>query len=178
MREFKHELLSQMFEHETIKIGGVPYLTRYYLSGKNRRQLGEGPSVFLHCFHTSDQGRELHNHPYTGTSYILKGAYTEERVADRTEPVYTQRYEPGSVNYLQLDTFHRTELDRDSDGNFIECWTLFIAGERVQSWGFLDRTTREFFPYMDSQDERLGRGPHSREEIDTATAERCAGERI
>jgi hypothetical protein len=82
--------------YEVIKIGGVPYLTRFYILGRdvagklrlftpNARKVDDGESggdgfqLFLHFFHASDQEDEFHNHPYTGTSLILAGGYREER---------------------------------------------------------------------------------------------------
>lgn len=151
--------------HEVIRIDGEAYLTRFYLNGQaNLRAQGEGPQFFLHHFHKSDQGRELHNHPYTGTSLILAGGYVEERMTQLdndglafTEPTAV-RYMPGDTNQLTLDDFHRTDMVDPVFG----CWTLFVTGERTQSWGFLNRTTLDFFPYKSARDERIGNGPHSR----------------
>lgn len=175
------EKLKLAFPHETIKIDGEPYLTRYYITGKNDRKVGEGRSIFLHQFHSSDQGRELHNHPYAGTSYILKGGYYEERMygmgkadvngeySEFTEVTRTW-YAPGAVNEIQLNAFHRTDLGESGE----ECWTLFITGDRVKSWGFINRETKEFFVYMDKNEVREGSGPHARDEIDTSIAVRRA----
>lgn len=60
----------------TITINGKPYLTRCYLFGKDRKW----GNIYLHHFHSSDQGDELHNHPWTGLSFVLAGGYSEERV--------------------------------------------------------------------------------------------------
>ncbi|MFW6184410.1 MAG: hypothetical protein ACOC8X_11485, partial [Chloroflexota bacterium] len=55
-----------------------PYLTRNYLSHKNRETW---PGVFLHYFHRSDSDRELHNHPWdTAVAIILTGGYWEHRM--------------------------------------------------------------------------------------------------
>jgi hypothetical protein len=175
------EKLKLAFPHETIKIDGEPYLTRYYITGKNDRKLGEGRSIFLHQFHSDDQGRELHNHPYAGTSYILKGGYFEERmfgigVPDSNgefaafTPVTRTWYEPGDINEIPLNAFHRTDLGETGE----ECWTLFITGDRVKNWGFINRDTKEFFAYMDKNEVREGNGPHARDEIDTSIATRRA----
>ncbi len=168
------EKLKVAFPSETIKIDGVPYLTRYYITGKNDRKIGEGRSIFLHQFHTSDQGRELHNHPYEGTSYILKGGYWEERFYKNEDgtfsPVTRTFYAPGDTNVLPLNAFHRTDLNDEGE----ECWTLFITGDRVKSWGFINRETKQFFEYMDKNEARLGSGPHARDEIDGSIASRRA----
>jgi hypothetical protein len=62
----------------TITINGKPYLTRCYLFGKDRAW----GNIYLHHFHSSDQGDELHNHPWTGLSFVLAGGYSEERVSN------------------------------------------------------------------------------------------------
>ncbi len=152
--------------HEIIRIDGAPYLTRFYLSGKaNQRVVGEKPQFFLHHFHKSDQGRELHNHPYTGTSLILAGGYIEERMSELATiggkaftEVSATTYLPGDINTLGLADYHRTDLLNKELG----CWTLFVTGPRLKEWGFLNRGTLDFFPYMSKKDERLGAGPHAR----------------
>jgi hypothetical protein len=151
--------------HEIIRIDGVPYLTRFYLNGKvNSRTTGEQPQFFLHHFHKSDQGRELHNHPYTGTSLILAGGYIEERMSkvsaniDLFTDVSSATYLPGEVNVIGLEDFHRTDLINPKLG----AWTLFVTGTRVSEWGFMNRDSLDYFPYRSKKDERIGAGPHAR----------------
>ncbi len=153
--------LKRVIPNETISISGQPYLTRFFLTGKYRRVLGEHRHLFLHVFHTSDTGRELHDHPYTGTSLILAGGYREERrsVVDSEcvlanprpytaesrvvsvrpvfGPVTVRDYRPGSINRLGLGDFHRTDL-HDPKGAV----TLFLTGKRKRDWGFLDQRDR------------------------------------
>lgn len=163
--------VSRVIPHEIIRIDGAPYLTRFYLNGKtNQRVMGEGPQFYLHHFHKSDQGTELHNHPYTGTSLILAGGYIEERmsefmlIGDSSNGVggYTEvqprTYLPGDTNEIGLEDFHRTDLLDKRMG----CWTLFVTGARVKSWGFINRDSLDFFPYMTKEERRLGGGPHTR----------------
>ena len=74
-----HRLLSWLeswLPKTTITINGKPYLTRCYLFGKDRAW----GNIYLHHFHSSDQGDELHNHPWTGLSFVLAGGYSEEKV--------------------------------------------------------------------------------------------------
>jgi hypothetical protein len=174
--------------HHTIPIDGKPYLTRYFLTGKNEKVIGERPNLFLHHFHMSDQGRELHNHPYTGTSLILKSGYIEERVkvlglathldysqhgvtTVMSTPAYSQLeakvVRAGDINRLGLDDFHRAELLDTVKG----AWTLFYTGPRVKEWGFLNRRTLEFFPYESRHASRLGRGPHAGASFETRAQE-------
>jgi hypothetical protein len=71
--------LERVLPKTTITVNGKPYLTRCYLFGKDRAW----GNVYLHHFHSSDQGDELHNHPWVwGLSLVLAGGYSEERVSN------------------------------------------------------------------------------------------------
>lgn len=146
-------LLSKI-PQKTIMVDGKPYLTRYYLLGTDRDYTlyGARLNVFLHHFHASDAGRDLHNHPWTGTSLILRGGYTEERTThslvffgpdadvDRYTPVRTKVFKPGMWNRIGLHDYHRAVLLDERKG----AWTLFFAGQRIREWGFLDYKTGRF----------------------------------
>jgi len=146
----------------TITINGKPYLTRCYLFGKDRAW----GNIYLHHFHSSDQGDELHNHPWAwGLSFVLAGGYVEERASDPVtwemqpykspfgdsyikeigmpgSPVYIEKRDirPGSFNLITPKIFHRVDL-RDEEAG---AWSIFFTGGRTKSWGFLNRHTSEF----------------------------------
>lgn len=146
--------------HTTITIEGKPYLTRYYLFFKDRKW----GNVYIHHFHSSDQGTELHSHPWAwGLSLILWGGYDEERSRDPNTWVGNElddlsqaqkdwielptpaRIEkrsvrPGTLNFIRSTHFHRVDLKDEVNG----AWSIFFAGPRTQDWGFLDRNTSEF----------------------------------
>ena len=74
----------------TITVGGKPYLTRYYLLGKDWSFF----NIYLHHFHASDQEEEMHNHPWAWAfGIVLKGGYKEySRFGDMPElDMYTER---------------------------------------------------------------------------------------
>ncbi len=149
--------------HVTIyREAGVPYMTRYYLLGGPRT--GKGASgwrkhlpgnVFLHCFHASDMPIP-HNHPFPGTSLILKGRYREYRAIPTTCDLYSREgavyasrdLGPGDLNQLDAETYHWVELLTP------EVWTLFVAGARVQDWGFL--TSEGHVPWRQYKARRPG----------------------
>jgi hypothetical protein len=124
----------------------TPYLSRYTIGSFFGRDL------YLHCFHRGDADRDLHNHPWSKSfSIILSGGYIEHRrelithydemdsgVLDAKffHVVKTREVRPWNVNVIDHDTFHRIDL---LDG---ECWSLFLTGERVSSWGFLKDGTK------------------------------------
>ena len=155
--------MAERLPNDTIYVEGHPYLTRYYLNGRPWRKLGEGRSIRLHHFHTSDQGRELHNHPFEGWSLVLSGGYVEERRApmasvlvpvNGSDECYERHYfrqtafrvlTPGSVNRIGLDVFHRAELLDPVNG----CWTLFVTGKRVADWGFWNKKTGHYTPHAE-----------------------------
>lgn len=142
--------LLNLLPHTTITIDGKPYLTRYYLLLKDR----SWGNVYIHHFHSSDQGLELHNHPWRwGLSLVLRGGYSEERAHGPViwdaavgppviQKVTIERRDikPGSVNFIRSTDFHRVDLNDESRG----AWSLFVAGKRTKDWGFLNRETSEF----------------------------------
>lgn len=143
MQKLLHRLASTLSPPRVIEnLAHDPYLSRYYLfrSPDGSRRLPFG--TFLHCFHRSDEDRDLHNHPWgTSVSVILYGGYIEERlVGDR---IVRRVFRPGSINVIRKNDFHRVDLLAD------ECWTLFFAGFREQSWGFRERDTGRFVDYRD-----------------------------
>lgn len=140
----------------TIFVNGTPYLTRYFLQGSPEDvEVGDPPGVYIHHFHASDTDRELHNHPWTGWSLILKGGYVEERREDigtsSCPGVYsaptTRKLTPGCINHIGLEVFHRATLLDERRG----AWTLFFTGERVRDWGFLDPDTLAFKPHKSNR---------------------------
>lgn len=125
-------------------------------------RLGFLPTVFLHHFRDSDQEDELHNHPWEDSlSLILVGGYREERVTasfgpnplmgesaktacqpvESDEIVMTRLVRPFSINRITADDFHRVSLI----GN--DAWTIFITGEKKQSWGFLSKNKSVYIPW-------------------------------
>lgn len=130
--------LERKLPKTTITIQGKPYLTRCYIFGKDRAW----GNVYLHHFHSSDQGDELHNHPWKwGVSLIMAGGYSEE-YCSQTIPGLVMRREKGfgKLNFIKADDFHRVDLHDETKG----AWTLFFAGPRTGEWGFWDRHTQTF----------------------------------
>lgn len=111
----------------TIYEDGEPYLTRVLT-----------PRVFgyrlmLHNIHKPDNEQHPHNHPWRHSwSLILTGGYWDERVIDHDTAVTGLRiFDAGDINPIDATDFHRIDCVYENT------WTLFLAGERVQDWGFL-----------------------------------------
>ena len=105
------------------RVDQEPYLERYYLFLKDRKTFPF--NIFLHHFLKSDPD-DLHNHPWTYRTIILKGGYWEHTKDGRFWRA------PFTYTYAPANTFHRLELDKNNP----YCWTLFIPGRKVQDWGF------------------------------------------
>lgn len=105
------------------RLDNEPYLERYYLFLKNRKDFPF--NIFLHKFLKSDPD-DLHDHPWAFRTIILSGGYwefTDEGKFWRA---------PLSYRYAPANTFHRVELDK----SIPYCWTLFIPSKSFKEWGF------------------------------------------
>ena len=103
---------------------GEPYLERYYLLLKDRRSFPF--NIFVHKFLKSDPD-DLHDHPWSYWTFILRGGYFEHTPKGRfwRAPFTCLRRKPNDL--------HRIELNPDAG----DCWTLFIPGKKERNWGFL-----------------------------------------
>jgi hypothetical protein len=110
-----------------------PYLERYYLFLKDRKKFPF--NIFLHKFLKSDPD-DVHDHPWTYATLILKGGYWEwtptyDNQGRKSGEVAKWRA-PGHFRISKANSFHRIELDPE-----VECWTLFMPGPQRKDWGFL-----------------------------------------
>lgn len=107
-------------------IGGheSPYMLRWFLVPRNRLF-----NVYLHHFMRSDDDRALHDHPWWNISFLLEGAYTEHTIAKGGINVRTVR-QAGALKLRRASAAHRIELHAGP------CWTLFLTGPKIRSWGF------------------------------------------
>ena len=135
-----------MFELETIKKRGRPYLKRWrilgYLTGHEQSEHYDQVKtvksklpfrVNLHQFFQRDLDGCCHNHPWKwAISFGLRGSYTEQRINPISLKSSYKTYNAPFVNFLTHSDFHQiTEIK----GNPI---TLFISGPKaVDDWGFL-----------------------------------------
>jgi hypothetical protein len=117
------------------------YLIRYYIVRSKYM------NIFIHQFLRSDRD-DLHDHPWNFATYLVKGAYTEQRrqfdsIGDYQD-VPTRRINDGKT---KLNTFvrrkatdlHRVVVDRDlklAERNEAAL-TLFVSGPFKRDWGFV-----------------------------------------
>ena len=113
-------------------INGTDYLQRYYMFLKNRDTFPF--NIFIHKFLNSDDD-DMHNHPWSYFTIILKGGYWEETFVDN-DPTHSEGKMkkwcgPGYFQYSNADHIHRITLKQN-----VDCWTLFIPFSQKQNWGF------------------------------------------
>lgn len=108
-----------------------------------------GICIRLHCIHSPDLDREMHDHPWTFFSVVLRGWYEEARpyFPERaeflggalgsgmelrlSEPSTTTHRAAGS--YALRRFYHRHRITAVSPGGV---WTLFVTFRKRQVWGF------------------------------------------
>lgn len=103
-----------------------PYMLRWFLIPRNKLF-----NAYLHKFMRPDQDEEMHDHPWLfNISIMLEGSYVEETVA-RGGVHHKRTFRPGQFKIRLGPAPHRVcELPSG------ECWTLFITGPVVRTWGF------------------------------------------
>ncbi len=122
------------------------YLTRYYLFRKPFKWM---PSLYLHCFHESDEDMELHDHPWRNSiSFILSGSYREE-YRDKNGCVQSRSVTPGMFNIIPANKFHRVDLETE------KVWTIFLSGSKEKDWGFWNRDTGVYVGWREQEAKKL-----------------------
>lgn len=117
---------------------GEPYLTRYYIWPFWEYKRKWPVHIKIHHIHTDDPGRDLHDHPWDFTSYILHGGYVEETLTNGVDlragisrKHYGHTWKPWRrwIRHKAQD-FHRLT-------HLAGTWTLVFTGRRFREWGFL-----------------------------------------
>jgi len=132
-------------------IGGAeaPYLRRWWVIPRNRFF-----NIYLHQFLRSDDDRALHDHPWFNLSLLLRGRYVEHTIRAGGVARAVER-RAGAIKLRSPWTAHRVEIIPGE-----ECWTLFVTGPVVRTWGF--HCTRGWRPWREFVDARdtgsVGRG--------------------
>lgn len=111
------------------------YLKRWILIGKKRDApgyRGRGLVVRLHKIMMSDSDRDLHDHPWSFLSFILKGAYAEEVWNEETQSKEFNFRMPFSFAWRPATTFHRLTLEEEDE----PVWTIVVSFAKSRTWGF------------------------------------------
>lgn len=89
-----------------------------------------GHRLLIHHIFRADEEPWVHNHPWrTARFLVISGGYTEQRLVDGK--ILLRSFSPGDVNRLDASDFHRV------DSVLPGTWTIGVAGEHCQDWGFL-----------------------------------------
>ena len=154
-----------------VVIGGAetPYMRRWFIIPRNRWF-----NIYLHHFLRSDDDRALHDHPWINLSILLHGSYVEHTVAAGGSRRRVHR-RAGDMKLRMPSSAHRVELLPGASEFFGEghpehgwsvlrlaeapCWTLFITGPNVRSWGFhCPQGWRHWRDFTSADGREVGRG--------------------
>lgn len=151
--------LLDLLPHDTLVVGGAPYMRRWYVLGYAPGDLNApvgSPgntrsgrwwrlpfAVRIHEIVASDDSRAFHDHPWPFVSILLRGAYDETTPAwsgpvvlafptpdDERNPV--RRFSAPAVNIKSAEDLH--VLTIPEGGRSV--WTLFLTARKRRTWGF------------------------------------------
>ena len=130
MMTFLSKIMDKLGRRRVItdRDGKVPYLIRYYLFLKERKNFPF--NITLHKVLVSDEPT-LHDHPWSWGAIILSGGYWEHT------PEGKFWRGPGHIRFRSAKDLLWLELAKDENDNNIPCWSLFFMGKKAQSWGFV-----------------------------------------
>lgn len=109
----------------TLSHDGEPFLDRWGLVWD---RVG---GFYLHHIADADPGIDVHDHPWSFVSFVLKGGYVE-RIGTARQPYGGQLrfWGAGSVHRMPLHAAHQITLAQPGT------WTLVLRGPTVRRWGF------------------------------------------
>lgn len=115
----------------------VPYMLRWHLIPRNRWF-----NIYLHRILHDDDDRALHDHPAWNLSLVLRGGYDEHTFI--TQPweneelpaIHVLRRRAPAIVWRRATVAHRLVLRRDTFGQPIPAWTLWVSGAKLRVWGF------------------------------------------
>lgn len=125
-----HAVMNRLFPRRDIVIKDRLYLRRWFIRG-----WGSGSQWFVHNIRLPDEGRDMHDHPWDFTSWILKGGYTEYvRSHEGTlSGLVIRKHNMGDKIENTAYHTHRVEAVRGST------YTLVNTGPARRVWGFFTR---------------------------------------
>ena len=110
------------------------YLIRYYII-KSRFF-----NLFLHEFLRSDRD-DLHDHPWHFGTFLVRGAYTEQKFNPKTglNEITRRTTDQNRLVFRKATDLHRVVVDRDL--TYAErdqsALTIFFSGPTIRDWGFV-----------------------------------------
>ena len=129
------KLLSKFLTFKEISLDNdkTVYLRRFDIVRKEDHQ-----NTYLHHILQSDKGRDLHDHPWDFSTFILWGSYIEHLPNGKSLKRGMFSFRRHNASWI-----HRLELINDRP-----VWTLFRVGPKSEKiWGFYTKTG--FVPYTE-----------------------------
>lgn len=103
--------------NERLGLPSCPYVIRWRF---------ETPwfSVRLHHWLAPDDDRAKHDHPWSFTTFVLKGGYTD------SSPEGDDHLRAPAIRHRKAT--HQHTVFPDPGG----CWTVIVTGPKIRNWGF------------------------------------------
>lgn len=147
--------LLDLLPHDTLMIGGKPYMRRWYVFGyapevddpnlstpggcrRGRWWNSCLGAIRIHEIVASDDSRAFHDHPWPFVSILLRGSYIERRPWPPHGTVHPpddhrnaeHTYRAPAINRKAATDLHVLTVERGP------VWTLFLTRPKQRSWGF------------------------------------------
>jgi hypothetical protein len=107
-------------------------------------------AIYLHKINMPDRDQDLHNHPWSFRTFIVRGGYSELFQRDATSRARKRTWKQFSWHRMGISAFHSIyNLYR------VPTWTVVFTGRRQQIWGFLEED--KVTPFYQYQSERAVR---------------------
>lgn len=144
-----------MFKNRLYKSGSVWAFWRWTFTQAEhitRFHLIKTPwfAICLHWIHKPDPEPDLHDHPVTFLSIILKGWYSEWRQRSWVGGGYLRRVWRKRYNWIEARSDDKHSIACVSPGG---CLTLCFMGPKVREWGF---HTNEGWMYWKDYNKKYG----------------------
>lgn len=109
--------------HEQLGLPECPYVIRWRI---------ETPwgSIRLHHWLGADDARAFHDHPWSFTTFVLRGGYVD------MTPAGSEYLRAPAVRHRGAE--HRHTVLPDMGG----AWTIVVTGPKVRTWGFWANGTK------------------------------------
>lgn len=113
----------QIAWHEQLGLPECPYVIRWRI---------ETPwgSIRLHHWLGADDARAFHDHPWSFTTFVLRGGYVD------MTPAGSEYLRAPAVRHRGAE--HRHTVLPDMGG----AWTIVVTGPKVRTWGFWANGTK------------------------------------
>lgn len=102
---------------ERLGLPECPYVIRWRIETR-------WGSIRLHHWLSHDDDRAFHDHPWSFTTFVIKGGYAD------VSPDGTEHLKAPAVRRRTAE--HRHTVFPDKGG----CWTIVVTGPRIRTWGF------------------------------------------